>query len=393
MVTSDSEVLAELSDPERLEALEDSGVLEGLDGRGFDRYTRLAQRSLDVPVALVNFLDDRRQMYRSGVGLPAELERSREAPLSHSYCKYVVAQEEPLIVRDAREHPLLKDNPAIEDYDAIGYVGFPLITREGHALGTFCVITHEPRDWTDEEIEQIRDLADGATTEVWLRQDIRRRQKLEEELAERVDDRTEHLREAQNEILSRLAAAAEYRDDETGRHIRRVGALSARLSARLGRDERWTGLLRKAATLHDVGKVAIPDAVLLKEGPLTDAETRVMRRHTVIGAKLLSDGNSELVRLAETVAHSHHERWDGSGYPRGLKGEVIPLAGRIVAVADAFDAMTHDRPYRQALAVGEALQEIEDEAGSHFDPQVVEALLEDETPALEEVRQVSRMPH
>lgn len=377
---SENGVLEALKESDRLDALEEAGVLEGLNGRDFDRYTRLAQRSLDVPVALVNFLDDRRQVYRSCIGLPDELEEKREAPLSHSYCKYVVAEERPLVADDAREHPLLQGNPAIEDYDAIGYVGYPLVTRDDHALGTFCVITNEPRDWDETEIELVRDLADGATTELWLRRAGQRRQKLEEELARWTDEWSEQLREAQSEILSRLAAAAEYRDDTTGRHIQRVGRLSARLSHRLGQDEKWTGLLRQAAALHDVGKVGIPDDVLLKEGQLTDEEYETMKEHTVIGGELLQDGNSELVRLAETVAKSHHERWDGDGYPRGLAGEEVPLAGRIVAVADAFDAMTHDRPYRDSLPLGIALREIEQEAGNQFDPRVVDALLEDGAP-------------
>lgn len=377
-MSSQSGVLKRLRDSERLNALENAGVLEGLDGE-FDRYTRVAQRALDVPVALVNFLDDRRQFYRSCIGLPAELEENREAPLSHSYCKYVVAEKEPLIARDAREHPLLQGNPAIRDFDAIGYLGFPLMDRDGHVLGTFCVISQEPRDWTEEDIDVVRDLAEGATTELWLRQDVQRRQELEEQLAQKVNERGQKLREAQEEILNRLAAATEYRDDDTGRHVQRVSRLSAQLSDRLGREKRKTALLRKAAALHDVGKVGIPDEILLKEGPLTDEEYGTMKQHTVIGARLLEDGNSDVVRLAKTVAQSHHERWDGEGYPRGLQGDEIPMAGRIVAVADAFDAMTSDRPYRDTLTVGKALLEIEEEARNQFDPNVAEALLDNRT--------------
>jgi putative two-component system response regulator len=167
-------------------------------------------------------------------------------------------------------------------------------------------------------------------------------QLLEGKVAERTDD----LEMAQIEILDRLAGAAEFRDDDTGQHTRRVAVLAAVLGRRLGSDDTLVDLIRRAAPLHDLGKIGIPDGVLLKPGKLTEHEFELMKTHTTIGARILSGGKSSLIRMAEEIAWSHHERWDGTGYPRGLAGEAIPLAARLVSVADVFDALTrYTRPY------------------------------------------------
>jgi putative two-component system response regulator len=197
-----------------------------------------------------------------------------------------------------------------------------------------------------------------------------RNRKLEDEVSERTSD----LREAHIEILERLAIAAEYRDDETGQHIRRVSDTVALLASALGVPDLDLELIRRASHLHDVGKIGIPDEILLKPGKLTSAEFEVMKTHTTIGAKILSGAHSDLVKLACTIAYTHHERWDGLGYPRQLAGDATPIEGRIVAVADVFDALTQPRPYKEAWPVEEALAEIERESGSQFDPIVVEAL-------------------
>lgn len=375
-MTDQVDPLEVLRNPARLRALEKTGLLDAAAGPAFDCYTRIAQRSLDVSVATVNLLNGERQVHVSRKSRSGRGGERRDSPLSHSYCQYVVAHEEPLVVPNARRHPWLSDNPAIEAYDAVAYVGFPLVTEDGHTLGTLCVLDDEPREWTDDEVELVRDVAEAATREVWLRHDVDRRARIEEELDRRVRVRTRQLEEAQDEILARLGAACEFRDDETGAHIRRVGALSASLAGALDRGDEWVVLIGKAAPLHDIGKVGIPDDILLKEGPLTDEEFENVKEHTLIGAELLADGNSDVVQMAETIAHSHHERWDGTGYPRGLAGEEIPLAGRIVAVADAFDVMTHDRPYREALSLEEALEEIDANAGGQFDPRVASVLLQ-----------------
>lgn len=191
----------------------------------------------------------------------------------------------------------------------------------------------------------------------------------------RVRERTQELEDAYLETLERLTAAAELRDEYTGQHTRRVGELSEALARNLGLPVDQATLIRRAATLHDVGKIGIADQILLKRGPLSREEIDVMKTHAAVGARILTGGRSPLMVLAEEIALTHHERWDGSGYPRGLKGEAIPLAGRIVAVADAFDALLSHRPYRDALPMEEAISLITAGAGTHFDPMVVDALL------------------
>lgn len=195
-------------------------------------------------------------------------------------------------------------------------------------------------------------------------------------LDQKVHERTAELAHAQEEILLRLARAAEFRDDDTGQHTQRVGCIAARIAARLELPPHHIELVEKAAPLHDVGKIGISDLILLKPGKLTDEEFAIIKTHTTIGEQLLSGGSSELVQVAHRIAASHHERWDGRGYPRGLAGEDIPIEGRIVAVADVFDALTHERPYKKAWPVEQAVAEIEAQSGRQFDPQVVWAFQE-----------------
>ncbi|MHB8234155.1 MAG: HD-GYP domain-containing protein [Solirubrobacteraceae bacterium] len=190
-----------------------------------------------------------------------------------------------------------------------------------------------------------------------------------------VEERTRELDDARAETLRQLAIAAEYRDDETYQHTERVGHVASRLALGLGLPAGQVTLLRRAAPLHDVGKLAIPDCILLKPGKLTDEEFEVMKTHAELGARLLSSGSSRVLQTAAVIASTHHERWDGKGYPKGLRGDAIPLVGRIVAVADVFDALTHDRPYKEAWSVESACAEIERSAGSQFDPRVVAAFL------------------
>lgn len=191
----------------------------------------------------------------------------------------------------------------------------------------------------------------------------------------KVSKRTEELQIAQEEVVQRLAQANEFRDDTTGGHIRRVAYLTAAVAQQLALPSEDVADIALAATLHDVGKIGISDGILLKPGKLTSSEYDAMKEHTLMGAAILAGGQSEVVRLAHTIAVSHHERWDGSGYPHGLSGEQIPLEGRIVAAVDVFDALTHERPYKPAWPLDEALAEIGRLSGTHFDPAVVEALV------------------
>ena len=175
------------------------------------------------------------------------------------------------------------------------------------------------------------------------------------------------------DTLERLARAAEYRDDNSPEHMQRVAALAARMARHLGQDDRTVALIRQGAPLHDLGKIAIPDTILLKPGRLEPEEFEVVKTHAVLGARVLADSGSEVLGVAEQIVRSHHERWDGDGYPDGLAGEAIPLVARIVFVADVFDVLLHERPYKEAWTVEDAAREIRAGAGTQFDPDVVAA--------------------
>jgi putative two-component system response regulator len=194
-------------------------------------------------------------------------------------------------------------------------------------------------------------------------------------LERRVVERTKDLEDAQTETFERLALAAEFRDDDTGNHTRRVGSMAALIAETVGLPPEDVGLLRRAAALHDVGKIGVPDSILLAPRKLTEEEFAVVKTHTEIGARLLSGSRSATLRMAERVAWSHHERWDGGGYA-GMAGEDIPLVGRITTVADVFDALTHARPYKEAWPVDRAIEEIERQRGLQFDPGAVDAFLD-----------------
>lgn len=218
------------------------------------------------------------------------------------------------------------------------------------------------------------------TFEVTLRvRNLLRLRKLHRELIEqttllelRVAERTAELAASQREILQRLALASEYRDDMTGRHTERVGALSVRIATQLGLPADQIEIIRFATPLHDIGKIAIPDHILLKPGPLTALEYEEVKLHVTVGASILSGGTSPILQMAEQVALTHHERWDGSGY-LGLAKFQIPHAARIVAVPDVFDALISVRPYKEAWPVDQAVTEIVRLSGAHFDPDVIEA--------------------
>lgn len=194
-------------------------------------------------------------------------------------------------------------------------------------------------------------------------------------LTDLVRARTQELEESRAEAVQRLALAVESRDPGTGAHVEHMSSLSGRLAEALGWSRADGETLRLAAVLHDVGKIGVPDAILLKPGPLDAEERRLIETHTSAGHAILAGAESDLLRVADTIAWTHHERMDGTGYPRGLAGDEIPLAGRIAAVADVFDALTSDRPYRRALPEHEALELIRRDRGTKFDARVVDALI------------------
>jgi PAS domain S-box-containing protein len=194
-------------------------------------------------------------------------------------------------------------------------------------------------------------------------------------LEKQIAERTHELEQARAETLQLLACVAEYRDDQSFEHTERVGLIASEIAARLGLRGEQIRRIHEAAGLHDIGKLALPDRILLKSANLNAEEQRMMETHVAIGARLLSRSSSPALQMAAVIAATHHEWWNGSGYPSGLAGERIPLAGRVVAVADAFDALTHERPYMPACTVSEAIARIRRAAGSQFDPRVVAAFL------------------
>jgi putative two-component system response regulator len=227
--------------------------------------------------------------------------------------------------------------------------------------------------------------------EVWQAQKIIRFQK--DILEQKVEERTRELRKAHEDLLEsrievvwRLGRAAEYRDNETGLHIIRMSQMAAVLARAYGMDEQPADLLLVASPMHDIGKLGIPDSILLKPGKLDAEEWEIMKTHAQIGADILSGGSSDLMIMAHDIALAHHEKWDGSGYPKGLKGEDIPLVGRICAIADVFDALTSERPYKKAWTVAKALELIDSEKGKHFEPRLVE-LLHEKLPKIISIKQ------
>lgn len=184
------------------------------------------------------------------------------------------------------------------------------------------------------------------------------------------------LRDTRLQIIQRLGAAAEYKDNETGLHVIRMSHYAKVLALAAGYSATAAEEVLNAAPMHDIGKIGIPDAILKKPGKLTDEEWVVMRRHPIIGGKIIGDHRSGLLRMARIIAEGHHEKWDGTGYPRGLRGEEIPHVARIVALADVFDALTSERPYKAAWPVDEAVAHIVKESGTHFDPELVPLFVE-----------------
>ena len=195
-------------------------------------------------------------------------------------------------------------------------------------------------------------------------------------LEARVQERTKELRESQLDVIRRLAQAAEFRDNNTGIHIIRMSQYCVRFAEALGLSEAECELLLYASPLHDVGKIGIPDSILLKPGPLTTEEYEIMKTHTTLGAKLLSGSNSPMMKMAQTIALTHHEKWDGTGYPQKLKGDDIPLIGQITGLCDVFDALTSDRPYKKAWTTEAALEELVRLKGKQFNPVLVDRFIE-----------------
>ena len=202
----------------------------------------------------------------------------------------------------------------------------------------------------------------------------------QKELEKEVNARTEELqaaytllKDASFETIVRLSKAAEYKDDDTGAHVLRMSEYAAAVARTMGMTDGYADMLMRAAPMHDIGKIGIPDRVLLKPGKLDEEEWKIMRHHCYMGKMILSGSKSKIIQFAEDIAYTHHEKWDGSGYPRGLAGEDIPIHGRVVAIADVFDALTSKRPYKEPFSIEKSFSIIRESSGTHFDPNVVKA--------------------
>ncbi len=290
----------------------------------------------------------------------------------------LVNQGEMILIAEA-DGVLGGENPA-----TLPYVGLPLQSQQVKHQGA--EVLGALHAWGDGELpsgatlRMLKAAAERISTEIQLHTSNRR---LEEMVEERTADLTaaldrlravnSQLLEASRDTVMRLARAAEYRDGDTGEHVERMSSYAQVLARQIGLPPEDQALIKLAAPMHDVGKIGIRDSILLKQGRLTAEEWVQMKEHPTIGAKILSGSRSKLLQMAEQIAVSHHEKWDGTGYPQAQVGEDIPLVGRIVALADVFDALTTPRVYKDAWSVDDAVQHIQRERGKHFDPAVVNA--------------------
>ncbi|MBX2853170.1 MAG: HD domain-containing protein [Phycisphaeraceae bacterium] len=386
------------SEVERLSALRSYDLLNSCAIRGFDELVNLASYLYDVPIAFVSLLDDKQQWFKSKCGLDMN-----QAAREFSFCKHTILEPCVMVVPDARKDERFANNPMVTGpMNVRFYAGTPLINPDGYALGTFSVIDEKPRQMSTKEIALLDSIGRQVMDQIQLHQQANQARDYYERvmkqsgiLEDEVRKRTEDVIRTREEVVHCLARAAEFRDDDTGTHVIRVSKYVGLMAKQLGLTQAECELMELAATLHDIGKIGVPDSVLLKPGKLTEAEFNLMRGHAGIGGEILSAladtehtlqdrhcevassiiGKAEypLLQLAEEIAQSHHEKFDGSGYPRGLVGDQIPLSGRITAVADVFDALGTERPYKKAFPQEECMAILEEGRGSHFDPDVLDA--------------------
>jgi putative two-component system response regulator len=316
---------------------------------------RVAARRLTGADGATFVLRDEDRCFYADEDAVAPLWKGRRFPMSDCISGWVMRHRRPVTLADIyADHRIPHEAYRPTFVRSLAMVPIRRLDPVG-AIGTYWADHHEP---SDREVTLLQALADSTAVAL------------------------EHVRilgeldAARREGLERLALAAEYRDDGTREHPARVGYTSLRLAQVLGMDDDQASLIGQAAALHDVGKLAIPDAILLKRNRLADHEFERLKTHTTAGAAILGGSQSTLMQPAEQIALTHHERWDGTGYPNGLSGDDIPMTGRIVALADVFDALTHPRPYKQAWSIDAAVSEIRALQGRQFDPEVVGAFME-----------------
>lgn len=338
---------------------------------------------LGMEAAYLAQFRDGRQLFRvvEGDAESFGVVAGEDLPEDGTYCVRMLEGSLANVVPDATAEPAVRELPITAQGDIGSYVSVPVNFPDG-TRGSLCGLSHSPDPALAERDIQFMHVVARLVEDRLVREAAEReaRQLLDRE----VIDRTAQLRMAVSrlnvagmETVLLLSKAVEYRDDDTGSHTARVGRYAASLARAAGMDARFCELLLAAAPLHDAGKVAIPDAVLLKPGRLDDDERAVMETHAEVGHLLLRNTSSDVLRLAASVAHTHHERWDGTGYPRGLGGEEIPLEGRVTAIVDVYDALSSDRVYRPAFPRERVVEMLRDGRGSHFDPELLDAFLAD----------------
>jgi putative two-component system response regulator len=313
----------------------------------------------------------------------AAREKLAGPPFQLALCDVQMSEEGGLILLDeiARDHPetaivmiAAVDKPEVAENAfrlcAQGYLVKPFWPGQLRVAAANALRHHQ------------LEAAERARQRALLGGDEEKAEALRHELVDLQRRAIEELRASQQEAVERLARGFEMHDPETGRHIGRMASIAVLLGVKLGLDRRQILLLRTAAPMHDIGKITTPDGVLRRRGKLTESERERMESHTKAGHEILSGSESDLLKMAAAIALTHHEWFDGSGYPQGLRGEEIPIAGRIVAVADVFDALLSNRPHRPGLSVEDATKQIVAERGTHFDPEVVDALLDNIDEAL-----------
>jgi HD superfamily phosphodiesterase len=284
------------------------------------------------------------------------LEEKIEVDQNIGIVGWVFSNRKPLIVNSPYSDP--RFNPETDKktgYRTKSIIAVPLITYSGNAVGVLEGINKNGEGFTDDDLEFAQVLAVQAANAI------------ENAIL------YEELKKAQEEIVMRLSIAAEFRDRTTYNHLIRMSLYSYLIAKEMGFDEEWCEKLKLAAPMHDIGKLGIKDTILLKPAKLTDEEFEEMKKHTIYGYEILKDSTIDILKMASNIALCHHEKYDGTGYPRGLKGEEIPIEARIVAVADVFDALTSRRPYKEPYEIERAVEIIEKDSGKHFDPKVVQA--------------------
>jgi HD-GYP domain-containing protein (c-di-GMP phosphodiesterase class II) len=359
---------------------EPDGDLRPSSRRQAERVLAIARDELGMDVAYLSEFVGPDQVVRHVVGDGPRfgLGTGTRVPLDGSYCRMVVEGELSGVIGDTAREPKVAGLPVTRDAGIGAYVGVPVRVEGGEVYGTLCCASRAAQPALDaRETAFMRVLARVIGDAL---ADDREREVLEAALTSRSIDllsTTERLAASHAELVRRLSMAVEYRDDATGAHVQRVAAMSAALARAAGLPDADRVLIREAAPLHDVGKVAIPDPILLKPGRLTEAERRTMTTHTQIGHDLLSGSDAPALRMAATIALTHHERYDGAGYPHGLARDEIPLEGRIVALVDVFDALSHDRVYRPAWPRDRTVALLREGRGTHFDPDLVDLFLKE----------------